>query len=95
MFRRLRITRGYTSLTTRSAAKTLQDKPGLHRDAPGCLKDNPDGFMDLVDTRGWGFRTIIVIALTDVSLSIREFYDNIAGVPLGAIDHWIPGSQWL
>ena len=64
--------------------------PGLHRDAPGCLKDTPDGFED---TRGWDLRAIIVLA--DVSLSIRELYDNIAGVLLEASDHWIPGSQWL
>ena len=52
------------------------------------------GFMDLVGTHGWGLRNCVIV-LTDVSLSIREFYDNITGVPLGASDHWIPGSQWL
>ena len=46
------------------------------------------GFTDIADARGWGLRTIIVIA--HASLSIREFYDNIAGVPLRGSDHWIP-----
>ena len=30
---------------------------------------------DLAETQGWGLR--IFISLTDVSLSIRDFYDNI------------------
>ena len=72
-------------MTTCSAAETLQDMPGLHRDAAGYLYDTPGGFTDLADTRGGDLRTIIV--LTVDSLWIREFYDNIAGVPLGANDH--------
>ena len=51
------------------------------------------GLRDLATTRGWGLT--IKIFLADVNLSISEFEDNIAGVPLGVIDHWIPGSQWL
>ena len=58
-----------------SAAETPQDTPGQHRDATGCLKDTPDGFTDFVETHGWGLR--IFILLSDVSLSITEFYDNI------------------
>ena len=37
---------------THSAAETLQETPGLHRDPQGRLKDAPDGFTDLVDTLG-------------------------------------------
>ena len=44
------------------------------------------GFRDHYFSRG---------CLADVSLSIRDFYDNIKGVLVGASDHWIPGSQWL
>ena len=90
MFRRFRITRRYMSVTTLSMAETLQDIPGLHRDAPGRLKDTPDIFSDLVDTHRWGLRTIIVLA--DVSLSTREFYDNIGGVCWELVT---TGSQWL
>ena len=75
-------------MTTRSAVETLQDMPGLHRDVQGCLKDTPDGYTDLTDTRGWGLR--IIIFLANVSLSIKDFYDNIAGVWVGTCDHWIP-----
>ena len=63
-FHCLRITLGYTSEA--EAAETLQDKPGLHRDPPGRVKDTPYGFTDLVDTREWGLR--IKIFLADVSL---------------------------
>ena len=62
-------------MTTRSAAETLQDTPGQHRDASGRLKDAPDGYTDLAETRGWGLW--IFISLTDVSLPVRNFYDNI------------------
>ena len=72
-------------MTTRSAAETLQDTPGQHRDASGHLKDTPDGYTDLVDTHGWGLR--IVFFLANVSISIRDFYDNIKGVLVGATDH--------
>ena len=64
-------------MTTRNAAKTLQDTPGIHRDPLGRLKDIRVGFTDLVDTRGWCLR--MSIALVDVSLLIKECYDNIAG----------------
>ena len=84
---------GDMSVTTHSATETLRKTPGLHMDAPGCLKDTLDWFTDLADTSIWSLRTIFV--LPDVSLSIRELYDNIAGAPLGASDHWIPGPQWL
>ena len=93
MFCCLQMTRRYMSVTTHSAAETLQDMPGLHRDVLGCFKDTPDGYTDLADTREWGL--MIVVFLADVSLLIRDFYDNIAGVLVGASDHWIPGSQWL
>ena len=29
-----------------------QDTPRRHRDASGCLKDAPDGYTDLAETRG-------------------------------------------
>ena len=58
--------------------------PGLYRDAPGHLNDTSHRFTDLVDTHGWGLRTIIV--LVDVNLWIREIYYNIAGVSLRASD---------
>ena len=80
-------------MTTCSAVEAPQDTPGLLKDASRRLKDTRIGFMDLTDAHRWGLRTVMV--LTDVSLSIREFYDNIAVVPLGASDHRIPGSQWL
>ena len=35
------------------------------------------GFTEVAHTCGWGLRTVIVLG--DVSLSIREFYDNVAG----------------
>ena len=75
MFRCLQMTPGYTSITTRSVAETLQDMPGQHRDASGRLKDTQDGFTDLADTHRWGLW--IFILLSDVSLSITEFYNNI------------------
>ena len=62
-------------MTTRSAAETPQDIQGQHRDASGRLKDAPDGYTDLADTHGWGLW--IFISLADVSLSVRDFYDNI------------------
>ena len=49
--------------------------PGQHRDALGHIKDAPDGYTDLADTHGWGL--LIFILLSDVSLSITKFYDNI------------------
>ena len=52
MFRCLGMTRDYTSVTTRSAAETLQDMPGLHRDPQGRVNDAPDGFTDIADSRG-------------------------------------------
>ena len=51
-FRCLRMTSGYTAVTTRSVAEIPQDTPGQHRDASGCLKDAPDGYMDLAETCG-------------------------------------------
>ena len=49
-----------------------ESTPGQDRNASGRLKDIPDGYMDLVETHGWGLR--IFIFLADVSLSLREFY---------------------
>ena len=66
MFLCLWMTRGYTSVTTHSAAETLQDMPGHNKDAPGRFKDTPDGYTDLVNTCEGGLR--IVIFLADVSL---------------------------
>ena len=37
----------------------------------------------------------MIIVITNASLSLREFYDNIAGVPLRGSDHSIPGFQCL
>ena len=48
----LRMTSGYTSVTTRSVAETPQDTPGQHRDASGHIKDAPDRYTDLAETRG-------------------------------------------
>ena len=62
-------------MTTRSEAETLQDMPGQHRDASGHLKDAPDEYTDLADRHRWGLRMFIFLA--DVSLSVRNFYDNI------------------
>ena len=62
-------------MATRGAAEAPQDIPGQYRDASGCRKDTPDGYTDLAETHGWGLR--IFISLTDVSLLIRDFYDNI------------------
>ena len=62
-------------MTARSAAETPQDMPGQHRDASGRLKDAPDGYMDLAETCRWGLQ--IFISLTDVSLLLWKFYDNI------------------
>ena len=53
-FAHLWITSGYMSVTTHSSAETFQDKPGLHRDAPGRLKVTPDGFADFADSHGRG-----------------------------------------
>ena len=39
-------------MTTHSAAERPQDSLGQQRDASECLKDTPDGFMDLADTHG-------------------------------------------
>ena len=71
-FHCLRMTPKYTSVTTCSAAEIPQDMLGQHKDASGRLKDTPDGFTDLADTRGWGLRIFILLA--DVSASIRKFY---------------------
>ena len=62
-------------MTTHSAAETTKDKPGQHRNASGRLKEALNRYTDLVETRGWGLR--IFISLADVSLSVRDFYDNI------------------
>ena len=53
-------------MITCSAAEKLKDKPGLHRDDPGCLKDTLDGFTDIADICRWGIR--IKIFLANVSL---------------------------
>ena len=62
VFCHLRITRGYTSVTTRSAAETRQGYTGMPQD----VKDTPDGFTDLADNRRWGLRIKLFVA--DVSL---------------------------
>ena len=62
-------------MTTSSVMETPQDTPGQHRDASGCLKDAPDGYTDLVETRRLGL--LIFISFADVSLSVRDFYHNI------------------
>ena len=72
-------------MTTCSAAETLWDMPVQHKYAPGQLKDTRGGYTDLADTCRWGLR--IVIFFTDVSLLIRDFYDNIVGFLVGASDH--------
>ena len=89
-FRSLRMTPGHTSVTTRSVAEAPQDTTGQHRDVSGHLKDTRGGYTDLADTHGWGLRNFIF--LVDVSLLIRDICDNIKDVPVGASDHWIPGS---
>ena len=70
-------------MTTRSSAETPRDTPGQPRDESGCLRNTPDGYTDIADTHGWGLR--IFIFLVDVSLPIKDFYDNIKGV-VGASD---------
>ena len=70
-----------------------ENTPEQHKDAQGHLKDTPDGYKNLAETHRWGLQ--IVIFLTDVSLSIRDFYDSLKRVLVGASDHWIPGSQWV
>ena len=95
--RSLRMTPGYTSVANCSVAQAPQDSPGQHR---GCIRKPQGhprwvygpcghsrmGFKDLYFSHG---------CLADVSLPIRDFYDNIKGVLVGASDHWIPGSQWI
>ena len=66
----LRITSVYSSEATCSAVETPPDTPGQHRDASGCRKDTPDGYMDLTETQGWGLR--IFISLADISLLIKD-----------------------
>ena len=51
-FRALRMTSGYTSVTTCSAVETPQNAPGQYIDASGHIKDAPDGYTDLAETRG-------------------------------------------
>ena len=76
MFFHVQIICGFTAITM----ITAQDTPGLHKDAPGHLKDAPDGIYGHCR---WGLWMIIVIA--GGNSSIRQFYDNIAGVPLGVV----------
>ena len=70
-------------MATRSAAEAPQDTPVQYRDASGRRKDTPDGYMDLEETHGWGLW--IFTSLADVSLLIRDFYDNIKL----SLDTWI------
>ena len=62
-------------MATRCATEAPQDTPEQYRDASGRRKDTLDGYTDLVQTHGWGLR--IFISLSDISLTIRDFYDNI------------------